>query len=86
MPIDLQITFRDSAQELHYVPLDLMYGEKPVENISQARKTYSAWPWTHPVYTIETSKRLTDIVRVEIDPSLRLADIDRNNNKLELKW
>jgi hypothetical protein len=86
MPIDLQITFRDSTQELHYVPLDLMYGEKPVENTSQSRKTYPAWHWTHPVYTIETSKRLSDIVSVEIDPSSRLADIDRNNNKLELKW
>ena len=32
MPIDLQLTFKDSTKELHYIPLNLMYGEKPVEN------------------------------------------------------
>jgi aminopeptidase N len=86
MPIDLQITFRDSTRELHYIPLDLMFGEKPAEDPSVPRKLYPAWKWTHPVYTIETNRRLSDIIAVEIDPSLRMADIDRNNNKLELNW
>jgi hypothetical protein len=63
-----------------------MYGEKPVENDSIPRKTYEAWRWTHPTYTIETTRRLGDFVRVEIDPSLRLADVERKNNRLELKW
>jgi hypothetical protein len=86
MPIDLQLTFKDGAKELHYIPLDLMYGEKPVEDSSVARKTYDAWKWTHPFYIIETERKLTDITIVEIDPSQRMADIERKNNKLELKW
>ena len=32
MPIDLQLTFKDGTKELHYIPLDLMYGEKPIED------------------------------------------------------
>jgi hypothetical protein len=83
MPIDLQITFKDGSRELHYIPLDLMYGEKPAED-SIARKTYPAWRWTHDTYVIEGSKKLIDISIVEIDPTLRLADIERRNNRLKL--
>jgi hypothetical protein len=86
MPIDLQLTFKDGTRELHYIPLSLMYGEKPVEDSTVLRKTYEAWKWTHSTYIVETSKRLPDITTVEIDPTKRLADIDRRNNKLELKW
>ena len=50
------------------------------------RKVYAPWKWTHATYVIESSHRLTDFSQVEIDPSLRMADIDRKNNKLELKW
>ena len=86
MPIDLQIVFKDGTKELHYVPMNLMYGEKPVEESAIPRKVYQPWKWTHSTYTIETTKKLVDFVVVEIDPSLRLADIERKNNKLELKW
>ena len=86
MPIDLQITFKDGTKELHYVPMNLMYGEKPVENPAIPRKIYEPWKWTHYTYTIETSRKLADFTTVEIDPSLRLADVERKNNKLELKW
>lgn len=86
MPVDLQITFKDGAKELHYVPLNLMFGEKPAEDPVIPRKVYDAWKWTHSTYTVETSRKLTDFTVVEIDPSLRMADIERKNNKLELKW
>lgn len=86
MPIDLQLSFKDSTKELHYVPLDLMYGEKPTENDSISRKVYEPWHWTSATYTIQTTRKLTDIVVAEIDPSQRMADIDRKNNRLELKW
>jgi hypothetical protein len=86
MPIDLQITYKDGTKELHYVPLNLMYGEKPVEDASISRKVYSAWKWTHSTYIIETKRRLGDFTAVEIDPSQRMADVERKNNKLEPKW
>lgn len=86
MPIDLQLTFRDGSSELHYIPMNLMYGIKPVEDSTIPRKTYEAWKWTHPTYIVETNRKLTDITVVEIDASQRLADVERKNNRLELKW
>jgi hypothetical protein len=86
MPIDLQLSFKDGSKELHYIPLDLMYGEKPKETDTVPRKTYEPWHWTNATYIVETDKRLTDITIAEIDPSQRLADLDRRNNKIELKW
>ncbi len=85
MPVDVQLWFKDSSQETHYVPLALMYGIKPAEN-AFPRTVYAPQPWTHREMVISTTRPLTDIITVEIDPSLRLADVDRKNNKLELKW
>jgi aminopeptidase N len=86
MPIDVQLTFKDGSKEQHYIPLNLMYGEKPAEDSTIPRKVYDAWKWTSSTYTVETNRRLADFTILEIDPSQRLADIERKNNRLELKW
>lgn len=86
MPIDVVITFRDGSKEMHYIPMYLMFGSKPVEDASMPRTVYDAWKWTHPTYQISTSKKLQDIKSVEIDPSGRMADINPRDNKLELNW
>jgi len=86
MPVDVKITFKDGSSEWHYVPLNLMFGAKEAEEGQTNRTVYDAWKWTHPTYNIATKKPLTEIVSVEIDPSHRMADIERKNNKLELKW
>ena len=86
MPVDVLLTFKDGAREMHYIPLNLMYGEKANEDPSVPFKVYEPWKWTHSVYTIETNRKLADFTQVEIDPSQRLADVDRKNNKLELRW
>lgn len=86
MPIDFVLTFKDGAKEMHQVPLDLMFGAKAAENTTMKWKTYKPWPWTNKYYTIETDRRLMDITVGEIDPSMRMADINRKNNKIELKY
>jgi len=86
MPIDLQLTYTDGSTEMYYAPLNLMFGNKPNENAAQKREILEAWRWTHPTYIVETKRRLTDIKVVDIDPSKRMADTDRSNNKLELNW
>ncbi len=85
MPIDLQLSFKDGSKEMHYIPMDLMFGAKPAEDGTQ-RKVYDEWNWTNPTYTIESNRKLSDIVIAEIDPSRRMADINRKDNKLEIKW
>jgi len=61
-----------------------MFGEKPTENAFVPRKVYEPWKWTHTTYTIESSHKLADISIGEIDPSKRLADIQRKDNKIDL--
>ena len=84
MPIDFQLTFKDGTTELHYVPLNLMFGQKPPEDRS-TRIVHEEWKWTHPTYIIESKRSLRDLKRAEIDPSQRMADVDRGNNLLELQ-
>jgi hypothetical protein len=86
MPIDLEIRFKDGSKELHYIPMNLMYGEKPEEDASLPRKVYEPWKWTHSTYIINTQKKLSEFSTVVIDPTLRMADVERKNNKLDLKW
>ena len=86
MPIDIQLTFKDGTRELHYIPMNLMYGAKPSEDSTISRKVYEPWKWTHSTYIIETNRKLADFSIAEIDPSRRMGDVERKNNKLELKW
>lgn len=76
MPVDVVITFKDGTKELHYIPLNLMYGSKTAEDATP-RFVHEEWRWTHPEYVFETSGNLRDIKTIEIDPSGRMADIDR---------
>jgi len=85
MPIDLELRFKDGTKELHYVPLNLMFGEKPAENKS-SRVVHQEWNWTNTTYVVEFKRRLTDLREAEIDPTGRLADIERKNNSLRLNW
>ena len=85
MPIDLELRYKDGTKEIHYVPLNLLFGEKPVENTTP-RIVHEEWKWTHPTYIVEFKRKLTDIKEVEIDPTHRLADIEPRNNVLRLKW
>ncbi len=86
MPIDLQLTFKDGSTEMEYVPLNLMFGEKPNENTEEKRVIHDEWDWTHPTYIVEIKHRLTDMKKIEIDPSKRMADIDPHNSVLNLYW
>jgi hypothetical protein len=86
MPIDLLITTTDNQKQLHYIPLNLMYGAKQNDYNGIERKQYPYWKWTHTTYTIETNTPLNKIKKVEIDPSTRMADVDTKNNKLDLNW
>ena len=86
MPVDVEITFKDGTKEMHYIPMYLMFGEKPAEDDKEKRTVYEAWKWTHPTYDIGTKRKLQDITRVEIDPSQRMADVNRKDNILQLNW
>ncbi len=81
MPIDVLITYKDGTKALHYIPLNLMFGNKNAED-NTPRILHEEWKWTHPEYQIKIDKKIIDIKSIEIDPTNRMADINKTNNKL----
>ena len=86
MPLDVYLQFKDGSREFAYIPQYSMFGSKPEEDKSIPRIVYDPWKWTSPDYEFEVNHRLTDLKIIEIDPSHRMADINRLNNRLDLKW
>ncbi len=82
MPIDLEVVYRDGTRELFTIPLRIMRGAKTRDTRYEdpELKVLADWPWTHPSHTVLLDKPLGSIQSVTIDPSLRLADVDRENN------
>ena len=80
MPVDVVVTTRDGKKHIYNMPLQMMRGHKPQE-VSDATYTVAAdWPWTHPTYELVLEEALDQIESVEIDPTQRMADINRENN------
>jgi len=86
MPVDVLLRFKDGSRQMAYIPQYFMFGAKPAEDPAIPRASFEPWKWTSPTYTFEINRPLTDLKGVEIDPSQRMADIDRKNNKLDLNW
>ncbi len=81
MPVDLLITYEDGSQELIYIPTHLQLGQKVHENPDIPRTEMDAWFWTHPEYTFTLPAERGAIKKLVIDPSYRLADVNRLNNE-----
>ncbi|MDI9356796.1 MAG: M1 family metallopeptidase [Chitinophagaceae bacterium] len=81
MPIDILVKYEGGTEEAFYIPLDLMRGIKENENTFLKRNVLIQWNWTHSYYTFIIPKPLKKIISIEIDPSQRMADIDRNNQQ-----
>jgi hypothetical protein len=84
MPVDLVVTYKDGSKELYYIPLNETLGSKPVEDKSVKRTDLTAWPWVNPQYTAQITRAASEIATIEIDPSMRLADVDRKNNIVDI--
>ncbi len=82
MPLDIVVTYSDGDQELFYAPLESMRGAKPKES-DMKRTVLPDHRWVDPEYVFEIPERASKVVRIEIDPSQRLADIDLQNNVWE---
>ncbi|MGN6352785.1 MAG: M1 family metallopeptidase [Parafilimonas sp.] len=81
MPADVLVTYKDGTREMHYVPLNLTFGAKPAEDTVKTI-VHEEWKWVDPEYSFTISRPLTDIKSIEIDPSQRMADVNRINNKI----
>ncbi|ANQ49764.1 M1 family metallopeptidase [Flammeovirga sp. MY04] len=85
MPMEVQVTFDNGDQTTYYMPLRIMRGAKEKE-IEGNWVQLEDWPWTHPVYTIAVPTKGIKLKKVEIDPSMKVADVDRSNNTFEVNY
>jgi hypothetical protein len=76
MPMDIEVTYEDGTKEMFNIPLRMMRGEKP----TNATKL-GDWTFAHPSYTFKAPK---NVKSVQIDPSGLMADVNKENNKLEI--
>jgi hypothetical protein len=80
MPLDVEVRFKDGSAEMDYIPEYLMFGEKPAEDSVLKRIVCAPWKWTSPFYILTIPRPLRAIRSVEIDPSQRMADVNRGDN------
>ena len=79
MPIELVVTFRDETKKHYYIATDLMRGFK--KELSSNFEKLPSWGWASPFYTFPLQK---EVIKIEIDPSGLLADVDLKNNLYKL--
>ena len=86
MPVDLVVKYSDGSEVNYHIPLRVMRGAKPAEKELYSRTEVQAdWPWTYPLYSLTVNGEVgKDIESITIDPSMRMADIDRENNSFPL--
>ncbi len=78
MPLEVELTLKNGDKTLYYIPLDVMRGQKQqAENVKQL----TDWPFLNPYYTFEIPVAASEIKSIELDPSMRIADVDRDDNE-----
>ena len=85
MPIDLGVLYDDDSQAIHYIPLQMMFGEKQQNNQDVEWIVEKDWAWARPEYTLTINAPMNKIKKMLIDPSGLMADIDLTNNVFEAK-
>ncbi len=80
MPIDVRLTLADGSAQWVTIPLGIMQGHKPVPDDWIVAEP---WLWTFPEYTLSVNLP-AEVKSVEIDPSGRMPDMNRLNNRHRL--
>ena len=79
MPTELSVTYTDGTEEMFYIPLRIMRGEKSFKN-GETVTVLEDWPWVYPTYTLEIAKAAATIKSIQLDAKNQVADIDASNN------
>ena len=78
MPVEVEVTYDGGGKEMFYIPLRMMRWEK-----TNMENTQDDWPWAYPTYNLEIPVGSFSVEKIEIDPSLKMADINRSNNIIQ---
>lgn len=85
MPLEVEVTLTDSSSTIYYIPLEIMWGEKENEYFDKEWVQKEDWKWIFPEYLLTIDQPKSAIQKIEIDPTHRMADINRENNVWQLK-
>lgn len=81
MPIDLVVKDSEGNITRVTIPLDIMRGSKQEDTFFEFSYIGTPWPWTNKFYTLTIPLfSIQGPVQIFIDPSFRLADIDKEDN------
>ena len=78
MPIEVVVSFEDGSSDLYYIPNDLLHGFK---SFNEEVYLMEPWNWVSTEYefAVEGNKK---IIKIEIDPSKRIADVNQLDNSV----
>ena len=80
MPIEVVVSYEDGSSDMYYIPNDLLQGYKSFENNVYLMEP---WNWASNEYEFEVQGN-KKVVKVEIDPSKRIADVNQMDNSVEI--
>lgn len=80
MPLDIVIVNADGTRETYYIPLRMLHSTKENPYPQWPRTVLEDWPWAYPTYTFMVNRPLAEITTIILDPSLLMADVNRENN------
>ena len=78
MPIEIEVLYEDLSTDIYYIPLSIMRGEK--DNSNGKFILLEDWEWVNESYQIDLDDSDKKIKKIEINPSGKLADVDKTNN------
>ena len=77
MPIEIEIQYDDFSTTNYYIPLSIMRGEK---NLGDNVVLLKDWEWVNEHYKLDIDQSEKKITKIEINPSGKMADVDKKNN------
>ena len=80
MPLDLYVEYLDGTAETFYIPLRMIFGEKPNPFTGLKRTVLADWAWSYGTYQFSIDKPKKQIKQIIIDPTEMMADIKKENN------
>ena len=81
MPIEIEVLYEDLSTDIYYIPLSIMRGKK--DNSNGKLILLEDWEWVNESYQIDLDDSDKKIKKIEINPSGKLADVDKTNNIIE---
>lgn len=79
MPLEVLVVLKNGQNELHYIPISLMRGEKE-NTYPLSREVHPDWTWADLKYRLEINHSKDAVEAIVIDPSNLMADVDKSNN------